>query len=82
MGQRKDFDTYILQSEPSKQEKGKLIQDFQCKNPQKMNYPILFERAEYLKNQEGENGMCKIMDDLIKKERADERSEMKREFAI
>lgn len=61
---------------------GKLIQDFQCKNPKEMNYPILSERAEYLKNQEGENGMCKIMDDLIKKENEKVLAKNKKEFAI
>lgn len=61
---------------------GKLIQDFQCKNPKEMNYPILSERAEYLKNQEGENGMCKIMDDLIKKENEKVIIKTKKEFVI
>lgn len=60
---------------------GKLIHDFQAKDPKQMKYEVLSERAEFLKT-EGGSGMCKIMDDLIQKEREEERNEMKREFAV
>jgi len=63
---------------------GKLIHDFQEKDPKQMKYEVLSERAEFLKT-EGGSGMCKIMDDLIQKERAEERievlAETRREFA-
>jgi len=64
---------------------GKLMQDFFCKDPQKMNYGILSKRANYIKT-DGGSGMCKIMDDLIKLEREDakneERTKRNKEIAI
>ena len=76
---------YVNGSFKGDDELGKLIFDFKCKNAKKMNYKILSERADYIKT-EGGSGMCKIMDDLIQKERAEERSEVlaerNTEFAI
>jgi len=66
---------YINGSYNGDDELGKLIFDFKCKKSKDMNYKILSERVDYLKT-EGESGMCKIMDDLIQKERAEERAEV------
>ena len=44
---------------------GKLMQDFFCTDPAKMNYNILAERAKFFKeDKEGANNMCKIMEEL------------------
>ena len=76
---------YVNGSFKGDDELGKLIFDFKCKNAKDMNYKILSERADYIKT-EGGSGMCKIMDDLIQKERAEERAEVlaetKKEFVI
>jgi len=72
---------YVNGSYKSDDALGKLIADFQCKNPKKMNYKILSERADYLKSNGG-SGMCKIMDDLVREERAEERAERNEEIAI
>ena len=45
-----------------------LMQDFFCKDPKKMNFSKLAERANFFKtNHEGVSNMCKIMEDLIAK---------------
>lgn len=44
---------------------GKLMYDFNCSDPNDMNYPLLAARAKYLKEStEGVTTMCKAMDDL------------------
>lgn len=44
---------------------GKLMQDFFCKETEKMNYEVLAERAGYFKNDtKGVNSMCEIMEEL------------------
>lgn len=48
---------------------GRLMQDFFCAEPQKMNYSILADRVHYFKEeQEGQSNMCKIMEELIEEE--------------
>ncbi len=47
---------------------GKLMQDFFCKNPHKMNYELLSRRTEYFKeSKEGVDTMCKLMEDYADK---------------
>ena len=42
---------------------GKLMQDFFCENPKKMNYKELAERVDYFKAEaEGVNTMCELME--------------------
>ncbi|MGM9616108.1 Rpn family recombination-promoting nuclease/putative transposase [Butyricicoccus sp.] len=44
---------------------GRLMQDFACKNPRKMHYLLLAERARYLKEDaKGVATMCKMMEDM------------------
>lgn len=44
---------------------GRLMHDFNCNDPEDMNYRILADRARYFKtNSEGVGTMCKAMDDL------------------
>ncbi len=44
---------------------GKLMQDFFCSDPQKMNYSVLANRVKYFKeDKEGVNDMCRIMEEL------------------
>lgn len=43
---------------------GELMQDFFCKDPQKMHYKVLSDRAGYFKDdKEGVDTMCKLMED-------------------
>ena len=47
---------------------GKLMQDFFCKDPHKMNYELLSRRTEYFKeSKEGVDTMCQIMEDYAEK---------------
>jgi hypothetical protein len=47
---------------------GKLMQDFFCKDPHKMNYELLSRRTEYFKeSKEGVDTMCKLMEDYADK---------------
>jgi len=44
---------------------GKLMHDFNCSDPDDMNYSLLADRSRYLKeNPEGVKEMCKVMEDL------------------
>ncbi len=60
---------------------GKLMHDFQAKNPKDMKYEVLSERANFLKTNGGA-GMCKIMNDLIREERKEERKETQIELLV
>lgn len=53
---------------------GRLMHDFNCNDPDDMNYRVLADRARYFKtNSEGVTVMCKAMDDLrIESERRGE----------
>ncbi len=62
---------------------GKLMQDFFCTDPAKMNYNILAERAKFFKeDKEGANNMCKIMEELRDKTAAEVTAERNREIAL
>ncbi len=52
---------------------GKLMKDFYCVNPDKMNYSALSELSGYYKNGEGVPNMCKLVEDLVREERVEER---------
>lgn len=55
---------------------GKLMQDFQCKNPDDMHYDLLAVQTRYYKeSEEGEKEMCRIMEELIENERMEDRKE-------
>ena len=49
---------------------GQLMHDFLCENPSEMHYKILAEKTRYFKEDEkGVAAMCRIMDELIDKEK-------------
>lgn len=55
---------------------GKLIYDFACTDPKDMNYAELAERVAYFKNDEkGVQMMCKVMEDMVREERFEEKVE-------
>ncbi len=49
---------------------GKLVQDFQCRDPKEMNYNELAGRAKYLKYEEGATQMSDALTEFILKEAA------------
>lgn len=58
---------------------GKLMHDFSCTNPDEMNSRLLAEKTRYFKRDDkGVRRMCKIMEDFVNEEIAEEREE----FAI
>lgn len=58
---------------------GKLMHDFSCTNPDDMNSRLLAEKTRYFKKDDkGVRRMCKIMEDFVNEEIAEEREE----FAI
>ena len=60
---------------------GKLMQDFSCTNPDDMNYKELADRARYFKrDKEGQQVMCKIVEEIVSKEVHDARIEMAEEM--
>ncbi len=49
---------------------GRLMQDFYCKDADKMNYPVLADRVKYFKESEkGATNMCRAMEELVEKEK-------------
>ena len=57
------------------------MQDFRCKNPDDMYYKLLSEQTRYYKeSEEGEKAMCKIMEELIEKDRIEDRKEIATEL--
>lgn len=57
------------------------MQDFRCKNPDDMYYKLLAEQTRYYKeSEEGEKAMCKIMEELIEKDRLEDRKEIATEL--
>jgi len=55
---------------------GLLMQDFACKDPEKMHSKILAARARYFKSDEhGVMNMCKIMEEIHEKGRAQGKAE-------
>ena len=49
---------------------GKLVQDFQCRDPKEMNYNELAGRAKYLKYEKGATEMSNALTEFILKENA------------
>lgn len=61
---------------------GRLMHDFNCNDPEDMNYRILADRARYFKtNSEGVGTMCKAMDDLRIEALREGREEQARDMA-
>ena len=59
---------------------GALIADFRESDPDRMRYEPLAKRMRYLKkSEEGVGRMCRIMEEIVKKERLEERREAKHE---
>ena len=55
---------------------GKLMHDFNCTSAAGMHFSLLAEKTHYLKeNQRGVSEMCKVIEDWIQEERAEERAE-------
>lgn len=53
---------------------GKLMHDFSCKNPSEMYYKSLAEQVRYYKEDaEGVEAMCRIVEDLVEKEKREEK---------
>lgn len=49
---------------------GKLMHDFNCSNPDDMNYQVLAQTARYYKeDKEGISTMCKAVEDMIREEK-------------
>ncbi len=66
-----------------KTELGKLMQDFFCSDPHKMNNKILSDRTVHFKqSKEGFDSMCKIVDEFAAKQAKKARIEEKRTIAI
>ena len=56
---------------------GDLMHDFHCKKADDMKSRILAERVRYLKESDkGVRHMCRIMEEMAKEERTEERIEM------
>ena len=56
---------------------GDLMHDFHCKKADDMKNKLLAERARYLKeNEKGVKHMCRIMEDMEKEAKIEERIEM------
>ena len=52
----------------------KLMHDFSCRNPDDMYYKVLAEQVRYYKEDvKGVEDMCQIMEDLIDKEKREEK---------
>ena len=61
---------------------GRLMQDFFCENPNKMNYKELAERADYFKAEaEGVHTMCELMEKFGEKKLEEGRMESARRTA-
>ncbi len=60
---------YVNGSYKSNDALGKLVQDFQCRDPKKMNYDELAERAKYLKYEEGATKMSDVFTEFVLKEK-------------
>lgn len=58
---------YINATYQDDSELGKLMYDFNCSNPDDMNYEVLAQTARFYKeDKEGFSTMCKAVEDLIK----------------
>lgn len=64
-------------------ELGKLMQDFFCEDPKKMNSKVLSDRVKQFKeSEEGSSKMCKLMEDFSYKCKMQAAEEKSREIAI
>ena len=54
---------------------GRLMSDFRCKNPEEMHYDVLSDIAKFAKEREDEKGMCQIIDNIVQRERKDEKEQ-------
>lgn len=61
---------------------GRLMHDFLCKDPQDMHYDVLSDTARLTKEREDEKGMCKIIDDIVQRERKEAEEIAKKESSI
>ncbi len=62
---------------------GKLMSDFACVDPQQMNYEVLAARASYYKNNKvGVQTMCRIVEEIVEKERAEWSAERDKELTL
>lgn len=67
---------YINASYRDDTELGKLIHDFWCKNPDDMNFKVLADSTRYYKEeQEGLHIMCRAVEEMINKEKAETQRE-------
>ena len=56
---------------------GKLMHDFNCTNADEMYFELLADRTRYLKeNPKGVSEMCKVIEEMRKEEREEERLEI------
>ena len=60
---------------------GRLMHDFLCKNPKEMHYEVLSGNAKLTKEREDEKGMCKIIDDIVQRERKEAEKQVSIETA-
>ena len=59
---------------------GRLMHDFACRKPEEMHYKVLADKVRYYKeSKEGVDTMCKAMENLVRKERAEGKAEEKKE---
>lgn len=57
------------------------MHDFLCKNPKEMHYEVLSDNAKLTKEREDEKGMCKIIDDIVQRERKEAEKQVSIETA-
>ena len=62
---------------------GKLMHDFNCTDAADMNFELMAERTRYLKeNPEGVRQMCKLIEDMRREERVEERLEIAKNMLL
>lgn len=60
---------------------GKLMHDFHCTEPEKMNFEVLSEKAHFYKTGEGETKMCQLVEDFVNRKVNEEIQHNKTETA-
>ena len=62
---------------------GKLMHDFSCTDANDMNFKLMADRTRYLKEHpEGVSQMCKVIEDMRKEERQEERVEIAKNMLL
>ena len=62
---------------------GKLMHDFNCTDAADMNFKLLADRTRYLKeNPKGVSEMCKVIEDMRREERIEERIEIAKNMLL